>query len=504
MKAPFVLSIDQGTTGTRAVVYDASGAPAGSAYQEFRQYFPRPGWVEHDPREIWAGVLAVTRRALARAKISSSRLAAIGVTNQRETSILWDKETGKPAGRAVVWQDRRTAGACAALKNSGAEKEVRLKTGLVLDPYFSGTKIQWLLKHAPGLKKRAREGKILFGTVDSWLLWNLTGGRRHVTDFTNASRTLLLNIKTGLWDPDLLRLFGVPRAMLPDVMDSGARFGETAAQGPLLKGIPVVAVLGDQQAALYGQGCCREGEVKNTYGTGCFILLNLGPRFRRPPPGLLATLACDRDGKKVFALEGSIFIAGAAIQWLRDGLKFFRQASRSEAMARSVPDSGGVVVIPALTGLGSPYWEPLARGMITGLTRGTRQEHIARATLESIAHQTADVLERMESAGVRKVRELKVDGGATANRFLMQFQADLLGIPVRVSAVAESTAWGAAKLAGKIAGIWAEPDKIDRRRKYRLFRPHMSRPAAQALRAVWKREMARLLGSGPSAANREF
>ncbi|MFH1723948.1 MAG: glycerol kinase GlpK [Elusimicrobiota bacterium] len=493
MDSSAVLAIDQGTTGTRAILYDASAKPIGAAYREFRQYYPRPGLVEHDPDEIWRSVLTVVRQALSRARIPSSRIAAIGITNQRETTVLWDKASGRPVGRAIVWQDRRTADLCQALKRRGCERMVRRKTGLVLDPYFSGTKLQWSLRRDPSLRAKARRGGILFGTIDTWLLWKLTGGRVHATDFTNASRTLLLNIRTARWDPELLRLFEIPEAVLPEVRDSGSRFGETVAQGPLCKGIPILAILGDQQAALYGQGCHRKGDAKNTYGTGCFVVVNLGERFRAAPPGLLATLACDEAGRKTYAFEGSIFIAGAAVQWLRDGLGFFGRASETDRMARRVADSGGVVVIPALTGMGSPYWAPHVRGMITGLTRGTTREHIIRATLESVAQQTADVLERMEAATGRRVRELKADGGATANRFLMQFQADLLGVPVRVSRIAESTAWGVAKLAAKTAGLRASRSGFDSGRGYRSFVPRMSRGQAKAHRSVWKREIARLL-----------
>lgn len=488
-----MLAIDQGTTGTRAILYDAAGREAGSAYREFRQHYPRPGWVEHDAEEIWRATAAVVRGALERSRADASRVAAIGITNQRETTVLWDADTGRPAGRAIVWQDRRTADFCAALKRRGAEPGVRRKTGLVLDPYFSGTKIRWLLRERPALAARARSGRLRFGTMDSWLLWNLTGGRSHATDLTNASRTLLLDLRSGRWDPELLRLFGVPEALLPRALEPGSRFGETAALGFLPAGIPILAMLGDQQAALYGQGCYAAGQAKNTYGTGCFVVMNAGPRPQAPPPGLLATLACDARGRKVYALEGSIFIAGAAVQWLRDGLGLVRRAPEIEALARSVPDSGGVAVVPAFAGLGSPYWRPDARGMISGITRGTTKAHLARATLESIAHQSADVLELMQKAAGRRVRELKADGGATGNALLMQLQADLAGMPIRVSDVRESTAWGAAKLAGLGAGLWDSPVPLDRRRRYRVFSPRMPRSEAARMRAAWRREIARVL-----------
>ncbi|HXV27350.1 MAG TPA: glycerol kinase GlpK, partial [bacterium] len=471
MKRRAVLAIDQGTTGTRAILFDEKASFLSSAYQEFTQHYPHPGWVEHNPVEIWKSTLSVISQALKKARLHASSLCAIGITNQRETTILWDKATGKPVHRAIVWQDRRTASLTSSLRKDGFEPLFRKKTGLILDPYFSASKIHWLLQHVPGLKSKAEAGKIAFGTVDSWLLWRLTGGKSHKTDFTNASRTLLFNIRTHRWDPELLKVFRIPEALLPEAADSNAHFGETLSQGPLTKGIPITAIMGDQQAALYGQACYKEGQVKNTYGTGCFLVMNLGKKLLKPPFGLLTTLACDEEGKSCYALEGSIFIAGAAIQWLRDGLGFFHHARETEELARKVPDSGGVVVIPALTGLGSPYWNPHARGMITGLTRGTRREHIVRATLESLAHETADVMERMVKYSGRAVKELKVDGGATANRFLMQFQADILNKPVLVSERAESTAWGAAKLAARTVNLWPSLKAIDQKQKSRRFHP---------------------------------
>ncbi len=491
--AKAVLSVDLGTTGIRALLYGKTGNLLASAYREFHQFYPKPGWVEHDPEEIWRTSLAVIKRALMSARIRSGELAGIGVTNQRETTVLWDRRTGRAVHRAVVWQDRRTADLCARLRKKGLEKEFREKTGLVLDPYFSGTKIRWLLDHVPGLRKKASRGEILFGTVDTWFLWNLTGGTSHATDFTNASRTLLFNIRTKKWDPYLLKHLGVFPNMLPRVLPSGSVFGRTASVGPLTKGIPVTAMMGDQQAALYGQGCYRVGDAKNTYGTGCFAVVNAGRNCPKPVPGLLATLACDDQGNPVYALEGSIFIAGAAVQWLRDGLRFFKHASETNALAQKVQDAGGVVVIPAFVGLGSPYWNPNVRGMISGLTRGTRREHVVRATLESIAHQTADVMDRIEETGSFKIRHLKVDGGATANRFLMQVQADFLRLPVFVSDAKEATAWGAAKLAAKTAGFWPSLHSIDQRRSYRRFFPKMPSAEAVAARKGWKSEIRRLL-----------
>lgn len=481
----YVLAVDQGTTGTRALVYGPGGRLISSSYREFAQYFPRPGWVEHDAAEIWRSAQLVVKGALA--GLDARRVAAVGVTNQRETTVVWDRRTGRPLSRAIVWQDRRTAAACERLKARGLEAAVRRKTGLVLDPYFSATKLRWLLDETPGLRARARRGAALFGTVDSWLLWNLTGGRTHATDLTNASRTMLFDIGRERWDAGgLLDLFGVPAAMLPRALPSGGRFGVTAGAGPLPAGIPVTAMLGDQQAALYGQSCYGPGQVKNTYGTGCFVVANLGSRRRDPPPGLLATLACDARGGKTFALEGSVFAAGAAVQWLRDGLGIINSAAESERLARSVPDAGGVTLVPAFAGLGSPHWRADVRGAVFGLTRGTTRAHLTRAALEAIAHQTADVVEAMGG-----VKVLKADGGATANAFLMQLQADLLGVPVLAAAAAESTAWGAAKLAGRVAGLWGP--EVDGRQHYRTFLPRMPASQAGAMRRAWKAALAVLL-----------
>ncbi|MBI3314284.1 MAG: glycerol kinase GlpK [Candidatus Omnitrophica bacterium] len=487
-----VLAVDQGTTGTRAILYDRHGKCLASAYQEFRQYYPHPGFVEHDGLEIWRTTLKVISLALERARIKFSDLVSIGITNQRETTVLWDRRTGKPVHHAIVWQDRRTADFCQKLRQRGFEKEFRDKTGLVLDPYFSATKIHWLLEHVPGLRRKAKRGQILFGTIDSWLAWKLTGGKAHVTDFTNASRTLLFNIKTHSWDKNLLRIMKIPHTLLPTPKFSADEFGQTSSQGPITGGIPIHAVMGDQQAALYGQACYKSGEVKNTYGTGCFVVMNLGKKFPKVPFGLLTTLACDKEGRPVYALEGSIFIAGAAVQWLRDGLGFFRHASETYAMATRVKDAGGVTVIPALTGLGSPYWNPNVRGIITGLTRGTKREHIVRATLEAIGHESADVLESMKSLYGHGLKTLKVDGGATSNPFLMQFQADILEIPILVSDIQESTAWGVAKLAAKKAGFWTDLASIDHHRKYRIYRPRMKSSERIARRQLWKHEIKRL------------
>lgn len=492
MKTSHILAIDQGTTGSRAIVYDSKGKIAASAYQEFTQFFPQPGWVEHDAEEIWNSVLSVTKKALRAANINTQQIAGIGITNQRETTVLWDKRSGRPVTKAIVWQDRRTSDFCAQLKKKGLEEKIRFKTGLVLDPYFSGTKIKWLLDHVRGLKKRAQKGEILFGTIDTWLLWKMTGGKIHATDFTNASRTLLFNIRSHSWDPQLLKTFGIPSKILPQVKNSAAFYGKTQARFGFPSAISVYALAGDQQAALYGQACYEKGDLKNTYGTGCFAVMNLGKKIpAKPPFGLLATIACDKQGKPAYALEGSVFIGGAVMQWIRDGLKLIKKASDSEKMISKLKDSGGVTIIPAFAGLGSPYWNAEARGMISGITRGTGREHFVRAALESIAHQSADVVEQMSKTGAR-LHELRVDGGATRNNFLMQFQADLLRIPVWVSEKSEATAWGAAKLAGYACGLWKNVSLLDRKAKYKKYTPKLNPARTKQLREIWKREIRRV------------
>jgi len=489
-----ILAIDQGTTGTRALLYDHRGQLRGSAYQEFHQYYPSPGWVEHDPSEILNSTVQVIRRALSQARLPSQKIVAIGITNQRETTVLWERKTARPLARAIVWQDRRTAPFCERLKREGWESFFRERTGLVLDPYFSGTKIRWLLDTISGLGRRALRGEILFGTIDTWLLWNLTGGKVHATDATNASRTLLLNLKKITWDSPLLKVLKIPSAILPEVHPSSFLFGKTSTFGPLKSGIPIAALVGDQQGALYGQGCYRSGEMKNTYGTGCFLVLNQGKHYRSPSQGLLGTLACDVDGKPAYALEGAVFIAGAVLQWLRDGLGLIRKASDSEKIARHLRDTGGVIMIPAFTGLGAPYWNPNARGAVFGLTRGTGREHLVKAALESIAYQSADVFEAMARVVGRRPSFLKVDGGAAANNYLMQFQADLLGIPVLRSDRTESTAWGAAKLAGIQCGFWRGVGVIDRMRRYRKFSPRMSPRERKERLGAWREAVRKLLG----------
>lgn len=495
MRSKAVLSIDQGTTGIRAVLYGVSGAILESSYREFTQYYPQAGWVEHDPDELWIVTQRVIREALSKARLNPRNVIAIGITNQRETALLWDRRTGKPLHRAIVWQDRRTSEDCDRLVRQGFQKLVREKTGLVIDPYFSASKIAWLMRHIPQIQKKIRLGHVLFGTIDTWVIWNLTGRVVHATDVTNASRTMLFNIQKLHWDHDLLKLFGIPKQVLPEVKRSAETFGWTKGLKVLPDGIPICAVLGDQQAALYGQSCYEPGDIKNTYGTGCFIVLNAGKKFRHAPHGLIETIACDREGSPVYAMEGSIFIAGAAIQWLRDGLRLFDDARKTYQMAKRVPDTGGVTMIPAFAGLGSPYWDSSARGMITGITRGTNRDHIVRAALESLAHQTADVLDSMAKDASQQLKILKTDGGATKNPFLMQFQADILGLPVLVSERPELTAWGVGKLAGRACHFWRNPAAIDRIIRYRRYRPNMATAKRLALRRQWRSEIKRLLFS---------
>ncbi len=477
-----ILSIDQGTTGTTCLVFDDDGALAGRAYREFTQHFPQPGWVEHDAAEIWTVTEAVAREALDGAGIDSP--TAIGITNQRETVCVWDPSTGEPLHRALVWQDRRTADRCDELREQGHEELLRARTGLVIDPYFSATKIEWLLRNVDGLAERARDGRAVFGTVDAWLVFKLTG--ELVTDVTNASRTLLYDIHAGRWDPDLLELFGVPERALPRVVPSIGEVGRTPA------GVPVTGIAGDQQAALYGQGALDPGQGKNTYGTGSFVLLNTGEEAPDPPKGLLATVAWGIGERRVYALEASIFVTGAAVQWLRDGLGLIETAAETEQIAASVDSSGGVVFVPALTGLGSPYWDPYARGTIVGITRGTTRAHLVRATLESIALQTADAIDAMEGAGP-PLRELRADGGASQNGWLMQFQADVLGVPVVVAETAETTALGAAFLAGVGAGQWTQGRVRELWRERARFEPAMSADERAERRAQWSRAVERAL-----------
>jgi glycerol kinase len=487
-----VVAIDQGTTGTTVLVLDKRGGVVARAYSEFTQHYPKPGWVEHDPEEIWRVTVKVLRQAVKRARLRARDVAAIGITNQRETTVLWDRKTGRPVHHAIVWQDRRTASVCDGLKTAGHEALVRARTGLVLDPYFSGTKLRWLLDHVRGARDRAATGALAFGTIDTWLLWKLTGGAVHATDPTNASRTLLFDIHARAWDPELLGILDVPASVLPVVRPSSGRFGDTI---PELVGapVPVAGIAGDQQAALFGQGCVAPGSAKNTYGTGCFLLLNTGDRAVASRSGLVTTVACDATGGIAYALEGSVFIAGAAIQWLRDGLGFMKKAAESEKLARRVDSTLGVYLVPAFVGLGAPYWDAEARGALVGLTRGVTREHVVRAALESLAYQTRDVVDAMaEDAGTR-LAELRVDGGAAANDFLMQFQADLLGVPVERPRIVETTAMGAAALAGLAVGFWGSPGELARARQVdRRFRPRMAPETREMLYRGWRAAVARV------------
>ncbi len=489
-----LLAIDQGTTGTTVLLFDARLRVVGRGYEELPQHYPKPGWVEHRGEEIWGTTVRAIERSLASVRAARGRIVAIGLTNQRETSLVWDRRTWSPVAPAIVWQDRRTAGRCEVLRRAGREPFVASRTGLRLDPYFSATKLEWVLRSAASLRTRAKRGALAFGTVDTWLLWRLTGGRVHATDPTNASRTLLFGLESRAWDLDLLHLFGVPGALLPEVRPSSGPFGETRSVPGLSDGIPILGVAGDQQAALFGQGCVSPGGLKNTYGTGCFLVLHTGSRPVRSRAGLLTTIACGPRGEAAYALEGSVFIAGAAVQWLRDGLGLIRAASDTERLARSVPDTGGTHLVPAFAGLGAPYWRPEIRGIWTGLTRGTTRAHLVRAALESIAYQTRDVVEAMARDARRRPRSIRVDGGATQNDFLMQFQADLLGVPILRPRLVETTALGAALLAGIGAGIWrGREDAPALDRGGRVFTPRLTRAERDRLYRGWKDVLAQLL-----------
>jgi len=485
----YILALDQGTTSSRAIVFDKSGGIVAVAQQEFGQIFPKPGWVEHDANEIWATQLNVARQVLTKAGLSANDIAAIGITNQRETTVVWDRATGKPIANAIVWQDRRTAAACDKLKARGLAPMIRRKTGLVVDAYFSGTKLQWILENVPGAKAKAKAGRLAFGTIDSWLVWNLIAGRRHITDPSNASRTMLFNLRTGDWDEDLLKLFNVPRSVLPEVVSSSEVYGETTLLGAP---IAIAGIAGDQQAALFGQACTQPGMVKNTYGTGCFMLMHTGTKLITSKNNLLTTVAWRIGGRTEYALEGSIFIAGAVVQWLRDGLGIIKTSGEVESLAAQVPDNGGVYLVPAFAGLGAPHWDQYARGTILGLTRGTTRAHIARAALEGIAFQVADVLHAMQSDAKIRLKELRVDGGACANNLLMQFQADLLGVPVIRPRVSETTALGAAYLAGLAVGYWKDQREIAKQwQADRHFRPAAKTAARKHLVAGWNKALTR-------------
>ena len=488
---PYVLALDQGTTSSRAIVFDRRGHAVTTAQQEFPQHYPRPGWVEHDPFDLWESTRRTALRAVAAANLTGKNIAAIGLTNQRETTLLWDRRTGRPLHRAIVWQDRRTADACAKLKRRGLEPLFRKKTGLLLDPYFSGTKLAWLLDRVPGARRRAEKGELAFGTVDTWLLWQLTGGRVHATDVSNASRTLLLNLRTGDWDTSLLKALRIPREVMPAVRASSGVFGEVSAV-PALRGVPISGIAGDQQAALFGQACWSPGMAKNTYGTGCFLLMHTGTQTVASKNNLLTTIAWKIDGRLEYALEGSVFIGGGVVQWLRDGLGLIASSVEVEKLAAKVADNGGVYLVPAFTGLGAPHWDAAARGLITGLTRGSNAAHLARAALESIAYQSADLLAAMEADAGRRLRELRVDGGAVGNNALMQFQADLLRVPVVRPRTTETTALGAAYLAGLAVGFWKSRAEIAALWSVdRTFRAQSAAATSRQLLGEWHRAVAR-------------
>jgi len=491
--ARHILAIDQGTTGSTVMVFDDRGRVRARAYSEFTQHYPKPAWVEHDAEEIWDVTRKLIPRACRSAGIKTSDLAAIGITNQRETVVVWDRKTGAPVGRAIVWQDRRTTARCEEMVAAGLQAEIRTKTGLLIDPYFSGTKLAWILDNVRGARRRAARGELAFGTIDSWLIWKLTGGASHVTDYTNASRTLLFNIRTRKWDAGLCEALDVEPAMLPEVLPSAGVFGETAPGVIGRSQIPIAGVAGDQQAALFGQACFKPGMVKNTYGTGCFILMYTGDSLVRSKNQLLTTIACAADGSPAYALEGSVFVAGAAVQWLRDGLGLLRTAADSEAAAVRVDSTLGAYLVPAFTGLGAPYWDPEARGALVGLTRGVTSDHVIRATLESLAYQSRDVADAMAADAGRALKVLRVDGGATTNDFLMQFQADLLGVPVDRPKVVETTAAGAACLAGVGVGIWKSGRDVEAARSVdRVFKPRMKRSERESLYSGWRDAVARV------------
>jgi len=486
----YLLALDQGTSSSRSIVFDAQGRIVAMAQEELTQFYPQPGWVEHDPLEIWRTQLATARGVLAKAGISAQQVHAIGITNQRETTVVWNRKTGQPIHKAIVWQDRRAEPACAALRERGMAEPIRQKTGLLVDAYFSGTKLQWILDHVPDARAQAAHGELAFGTVDSWLLWQLTGGRVHATDVSNAARTMLFNVHSNTWDAELLQALNIPDGLMPQVLPSAAHFGDIEP-GLLGHTIPVGGMAGDQQSALFGQACFSAGMAKNTYGTGCFMLMHTGTQFQTSTNGLITTSAAQSSGRPEFALEGSVFVGGAVVQWLRDGLGAIRSSAEVQALAQSVPDSGGVMLVPAFTGLGAPYWNPEARGTMTGLTRGSTLAHIARAALESIAFQSAALLQAMardaQQAGVAAVTELRVDGGACVNDLLMQFQADLLGISVLRPQVTETTALGAAYLAGLSTGLYPDTASLSQLWKAeRRFEPQISRAQAQEQMQRWE------------------
>jgi glycerol kinase len=491
---PYILALDQGTTSSRAIVFDHDGAVVAVSQKEFQQIFPRPGWVEHDPQEIWATQIAVALEVMSRARLRLHDLAAIGITNQRETTVVWDRKTGLPVCNAIVWQDRRTADFCSRLRAAGHEALVRDRTGLVIDAYFSGSKVAWILDNVPGARARAEAGDLAFGTIDTWLVWNLTGGKAHVTDVSNASRTMMFDINSLRWDEDLLRVLGVPASVLPEVRASSEVYGRVSTDLGVAD-VPIAGIAGDQQAALFGQMCVSPGLTKNTYGTGCFLLQNTGTAPARSENRLLSTVAWKVGDRTEYALEGSVFIGGAVVQWLRDGLGLIARSTDVESLAASVPDNGGVYLVPAFVGLGAPHWDPHARGAVVGITRGTTAGHVARAALESIAYQVSDLLSAVHRDSGIALEELRVDGGASTNNMLMQFQADLLGVPVVRPAVTETTALGAAYLAGLAVGFWSSPQEIASQwRADRRFEPAMPRSEADALQARWQEALERARG----------
>ena len=484
-RADYILALDQGTTSSRAIVFDRAGTIRGSARHALTPLFPQPGWVEQDANEIWSSQAAAVTEVLARAGLSSASVSALGITNQRETTLVWDRETGQPIYNAIVWQDRRSAALCDALRQQGLETFFRDKTGLVIDPYFSGTKIRWLLDTIPGARAKAEAGRLAFGTVDTWLVWKLTQGKQHITDVTNASRTLLLNIRTGEWDQDLLDVLRIPRQLLPEVRSSSEVYADTSTD-LLATAVPIGGMAGDQQAALFGQMCTTPGLVKNTYGTGCFMLMHTGQQPVASRHNLLTTAAWRYDNRTQYALEGSVFVAGAVVQWLRDGLGILKSSAEVETLAASVPDTGGVYLVPAFAGLGAPHWDPYARGSLFGLTRGSTAAHIARAALESIAYQSLDVLTAMEADAGLRLTQLRVDGGASVNNLLMQFQADILGVPVVRPKIAETTALGVAYLAGLAVGYWKDPSELASQWQVdRVFEPDLSPERREELKAGW-------------------
>lgn len=484
----YIMSLDQGTTSSRAILFNKKGDIVYSAQREFTQYFPKPGWVEHNASEIWSSILAVIANCLAESGVNAAQIAGIGITNQRETTVVWEKDTGHPIYNAIVWQSRQTADICSKMKEDGLEDLIREKTGLLIDPYFSATKVKWILDHVEGARERAEKGELLFGTIDSWLIWNLSGGKAHVTDYSNASRTMMYNIHELKWDKEILDLLQIPAAMLPEVKGSSEIYAYTVPYHFFGAEIPIAGAAGDQQAALFGQACYREGDIKNTYGTGCFMLMNTGETAIRSKHGLITTIAWGVGGKVEYALEGSIFVAGSAVQWLRDGLRMIRESKDSELYASRVESTDGVYLVPAFVGLGSPYWDSDVRGAMFGLTRGTTKEHFIRATLESLAYQTRDVLTAMQQDSGNQLARLRVDGGAVRNNLLMQFQSDILGCPVERPIIGETTALGAAYLAGLAVGFWSSCEEISEQwASEHIFEPVMKEEEREGLYSGWQR-----------------